>query len=264
MAINFPSNPNNGDTILVGNTTYTFDSTSGAWDASGSLYTVSETAPTNPKEGDMWFDPSVLETYVYYNDGTSSQWVISNNSQGPAGPAGPAGTDGADGTAGADGADGASGIIQSQFTSKTDTFVGTANGTEMAVTDMSVTITPSSASNKIYLTAQISYGTQGTTYKAWFKRSIDGGAYQDIFIGDAAGSRQRTSIPLALASDANQANSFILQFIDEPATTSEVTYQLYVNNDNNIAFHLNRSNNDLDNATGGRYISTIIALELGA
>jgi len=261
MAINFPSNPNNGDTILVGNTTYTFDSTSGAWDASGSLYTVSETAPTNPKEGDMWFDPSVLETYVYYNDGTSSQWVISNNSQGPAGPAG---TDGADGTAGADGADGASGIIQSQFTSKTDTFVGTANGTEMAVTGMSVTITPSSASNKIYLTAQISYGTQGTTYKAWFKRSIDGGAYQDIFIGDAAGSRQRTSIPLALASDANQANSFILQFIDEPATTSEVTYQLYVNNDNNIAFHLNRSNNDLDNATGGRYISTIIALELGA
>lgn len=258
MAINFPSNPNNGDTILVGNKNYTFDSASGVWDASGSLYTVSETAPTNAKEGDMWFDPSVLETYVYYNDGTSSQWVISNNSQGPAGPAGAAGADGTDGV------DGTSGIIQSQFTSKTDTFVGTANGTEMAVTGMSVTMTPSSTSNKIYLTAQISYGTQGTTYKAWFKRSIGGGAYEDVFIGDAAGSRQRTSIPLALASDANQANSFILQFIDEPATTSEVIYQLYVNNDNNIAFNLNRTNNDQDNATGGRYISTIIALELGA
>ena len=102
MAINFPSNPNNGDTILVGNKNYTFDSASGVWDASGSPYTVSETAPTNPNEGDMWFDPSVLETYVYYNDGTSSQWVISNNSQGPAGPAG---ADGADGAAGADGVD---------------------------------------------------------------------------------------------------------------------------------------------------------------
>ena len=37
MAINFPSNPNDGDTILVGNTTYIFDSTSGVWDASGGV-----------------------------------------------------------------------------------------------------------------------------------------------------------------------------------------------------------------------------------
>lgn len=62
----------------------------------GSSVTVSETAPSSPSEGDLWFDPSVLETYIYFNDGNSSQWVKSN-------PSG-----GTDGAAGADGSSGSS------------------------------------------------------------------------------------------------------------------------------------------------------------
>jgi hypothetical protein len=37
--------------------------------------TISETAPANPVEGALWFDPSVLKFFIYYNDGNSSQWI---------------------------------------------------------------------------------------------------------------------------------------------------------------------------------------------
>ena len=44
----------------------------------GASVSVSETAPSSPSQGDLWFDPSVLKTFVYYNDGTANQWVQSN------------------------------------------------------------------------------------------------------------------------------------------------------------------------------------------
>ena len=59
--------------------------------------TTSDTAPTNPDNGDMWFDSSVGKTFIWYDDGTSAQWVqMSPNTQ-----TGPAGADGADGSSGA-------------------------------------------------------------------------------------------------------------------------------------------------------------------
>tara|TARA_Y100000389_G_scaffold150726_1_gene150304 strand:- start:2397 stop:3665 length:1269 start_codon:yes stop_codon:yes gene_type:complete len=61
----------------------------GATGGGGSI-TVSDTAPAGPSAGDLWFDSTVLRTYVYYNDGSSSQWVLSN----PVGLKGPAGADG--------------------------------------------------------------------------------------------------------------------------------------------------------------------------
>ena len=65
----------------------------GATGGGGSI-TVSDTAPAGPSAGDLWFDSTVLRTYVYYNDGSSSQWVLSN----PVGLKGPTGAAGADGS----------------------------------------------------------------------------------------------------------------------------------------------------------------------
>ena len=86
MAYNFPDSPSNGDTVTINGIVYTYNSTKGAWKTTaasggaggGASVTVSETAPTSPSEGDLWFDPSVLKTFVYYNDGTANQWVQSN------------------------------------------------------------------------------------------------------------------------------------------------------------------------------------------
>ena len=40
--------------------------------------TVSATAPTNPVDGDRWYDSVSGRTYVYYEDVDSSQWVEAN------------------------------------------------------------------------------------------------------------------------------------------------------------------------------------------
>lgn len=57
---------------------------------------VSTNAPAVPKDGDVWFNSALGETFVYYDDGNTSQWVQLNPSgqQGPAGPTGPAGANG--------------------------------------------------------------------------------------------------------------------------------------------------------------------------
>ena len=84
MATDFPNSPANGATHTFGGNTYTYNSTMGAWTGpaagagGGASVTVSESAPSSPAEGDLWFDPSVLKTFVYYNDGTANQWVQSN------------------------------------------------------------------------------------------------------------------------------------------------------------------------------------------
>tara|TARA_R110001592_G_scaffold52138_10_gene159769 strand:- start:735 stop:1028 length:294 start_codon:yes stop_codon:yes gene_type:complete len=39
------------------------------------FFTQSSSAPSSPLEGDMWRDDADLKTYIYYNDGSSSQWV---------------------------------------------------------------------------------------------------------------------------------------------------------------------------------------------
>lgn len=62
-------------------------SSSGAISGGGGEMTVSEVAPANPDLGDMWFDSSTLTGLIYYNDGTSSQWVPIN-SVGSIGPQG--------------------------------------------------------------------------------------------------------------------------------------------------------------------------------
>jgi len=84
MAINFPNSPSNGDAHAG----FIYNSTKGVWEASAASVPMSDNPPTNPAQGDLWFDSSVAKTYIYYNDGSSSQWVQLN-------PSG--GSDGADG-----------------------------------------------------------------------------------------------------------------------------------------------------------------------
>ena len=90
MAYNFPNSPSNGATVTISNVTYTYNSTAGAWKTTaaggaGGGASVQESAPSSPSSGNLWFDPSTLETYIYYNDGDSNQWVQSNPAASSAG-----------------------------------------------------------------------------------------------------------------------------------------------------------------------------------
>ena len=68
--------------------------------------TVSETAPVSPLAGDLWFNCANGKTFIWYNDGTSSQWV----EHGTNGPAGIQGIQGRQGTTGSQGSTGIQGI----------------------------------------------------------------------------------------------------------------------------------------------------------
>jgi hypothetical protein len=50
-----------------------------AWSpVGGGGATISDTAPASPTAGDLWWNSSDGQLYTYYNDGTSSQWVVAN------------------------------------------------------------------------------------------------------------------------------------------------------------------------------------------
>jgi hypothetical protein len=150
-------------------------------------------------------------------------------------------------------------IIQVVQTVKTDTFSGASNGTALAVTGMSATITPNSVSNKILILAQISYAQTASTYGSWFRRGAT-----DIGRGDAAGSRQRVTMGNSLVADLNQIHTYVYSYLDSPTTNLPVTYQYYVINDTAGLFYLNRSVTDSDSATGKRAISTITLMEVAS
>ena len=89
MAINFPSNPNNGDTISVGNKTYTFDSASGVWDidspAPGASTTVyadmaALIAATGMSNGDQAFVTGNNNLYIYSGSGWYKVATVQNDS----------------------------------------------------------------------------------------------------------------------------------------------------------------------------------------
>ena len=46
--------------------------------SSGGGVTISDTSPSSPSAGDQWFNSSDLKMYIYYADGSSSQWVQSS------------------------------------------------------------------------------------------------------------------------------------------------------------------------------------------
>lgn len=74
MALDFPTNPTNGQ--IYGS--YTYNSTVGAWQSREDSRTVailSSTVPASANPGDIWVNTNDGISFVYYDDGTSSQWM---------------------------------------------------------------------------------------------------------------------------------------------------------------------------------------------
>jgi hypothetical protein len=67
MALNFPINPEDGDTYEG----YVYDATAGVWNSDphqiASRFVTSATAPSNASEGDGWFDTNTAKSYVFYD-----------------------------------------------------------------------------------------------------------------------------------------------------------------------------------------------------
>lgn len=79
MAINFPPPPTIGEIYTDPASSRTWKWNGKAWEGiAGSLgadIEISDTAPTSPEVGDLWYDSIRGITYIYYFDGGSNQWV---------------------------------------------------------------------------------------------------------------------------------------------------------------------------------------------
>ena len=138
-AFNFPASPSNGDTYTLNSVTYQYDGTkwvrySAAVGAQGSTGPtgptgaqgaqghqglqgaqahISTSAPSSGvNNGDLWWESDTGDLAIYYNDGSSAQWIDINT--GPRGAQGGTGPTGAQGATGATGAQGATGPTGSQ------------------------------------------------------------------------------------------------------------------------------------------------------
>jgi hypothetical protein len=67
-----------GQTGYVGSIGYTGSMGTGYTGSASPAAIVSDTAPGSPVSGTLWFNSVKLNTYVYYNDGTNSQWINTN------------------------------------------------------------------------------------------------------------------------------------------------------------------------------------------
>lgn len=150
-------------------------------------------------------------------------------------------------------------VLQVVQVIKTDTQTITSNAVEKEISDLAASITPISTSSKILVTVHLSYSSQFTTYKMYFKR---GGTVVSTAIGDSRGSRQNATIPLPYTVDNNQATVGSFSFLDSPASASQVDYTFFVINDNSNSIFINRSENDQNNNVGGNFISMVTLTEI--
>jgi hypothetical protein len=152
-----------------------------------------------------------------------------------------------------------SGLIQVKSTSKTDTFTTTSTSL-VDVTGLSVSITPTSASNKILVSGYIMIGNTTNNSVGAYVTLLRGATA--IGIGDAAGSRSR--ITADVASSANNAiqGSVAFMFLDSPATTSATTYKLQMRSQAGGTVAVNRSIDDTDSAIYTRAASSITVMEV--
>jgi hypothetical protein len=149
-------------------------------------------------------------------------------------------------------------VLQVVQTIKTDTF-STTSGSLTDITGMSVSITPSSASNKILV--QYSLGLVQPSSPAVFGVALLRGSTV-IGAGATAGSRRLVSSSGIFEGDRGSGQVFT--FLDSPATTSSTTYKLQIYINGGLTIYVNRSATDLDNTTYNRTASTITVMEIAA
>lgn len=149
-------------------------------------------------------------------------------------------------------------VIQVVSTTKSDTFSSSTINAFTDITGLSVSITPSSASNKILIIANVNgINLDSNAYLRLVRGSTA------IGVGDTAGSRSSIS-----GSNIHNGITYIysilgssFQFLDSPATTSSTTYKIQFITDVATTF-INRGSTDTDALYAGRSQSTITVMEI--
>ena len=149
-------------------------------------------------------------------------------------------------------------ILQVVQAVKNDTF-SSASASWVDITGLSLAITPSATSSKVFITAN--FVTSHSAANSLGVKLIRGSTA--IYQGDDTGTRKGTSSWQYMGSSNKNAGSNSFQYVDSPNTTSETTYKLQIWATGGTAY-IGQMSGDSDNTTYGRSASSIIAMEIGA
>ena len=152
-------------------------------------------------------------------------------------------------------------VLQVVQTAKTSAFT-TAALSPTDVTGMSVSITPTSASNKILIMFYVGLvgntsGGQGT--ELWLLRNST-----QLNIGDTAGSRTSVTAALGVGSVNFAFSPVSIVFLDSPATTSATTYKIQLATQDSGTACFNQRGDDANAASYQRSGASIIVMEIAA
>ncbi len=147
-------------------------------------------------------------------------------------------------------------VLQVLQTTKTDTFSSTS-ASWVDVTGLSVTITPSSSSNKILVTGVMILSQDSGNL--WGARLLRNGTL--INAGDASGSAGR-GLMNASSTGVHSENPVPFTYLDSPATTSACTYKLQVYSEASLAVWVNRTSGNISDDRQQRTSSNIIVMEI--
>jgi hypothetical protein len=149
-------------------------------------------------------------------------------------------------------------VVQTVNTAATTISVATAT---LSSNIMSVNITPSSTSSKIYLIANFGC-LDTTTICTNIILNADG---TDIHIGDASGSRSRASSRVYNTDERTSSGGGISSsFLHSPSSTSQITYGVKLSHSSGStqSIYINTHQGDTDVAKVSRYSSSLIAMEI--
>ncbi len=156
-------------------------------------------------------------------------------------------------------------VMQVVQTVKTDTFTVNSSaapvGSDIALTGITVNITPSSASNKVLVSWSLSCGHHGDTGHSYL--FLMRGSTK-ILLGDTGGSRT-SATQVVNSNNTGEMSQVCGEYLDSPNTTSQVTYSFNVacTSSETAGFALNRSTRDNNAANyDGRATSTITVKEI--
>ena len=155
-------------------------------------------------------------------------------------------------------------VLSDTVTDEASFAVGANNYYSLANQGLSVTITPSSASNKILIHGQVCLCREGSNstpimhiYLLKDSNKLSGA------VGDADSNRTRVTSGVSAIS-STQVNGASFHFLDAAGNTNARTYSIGCSHDSGSSkvMYLNRGEEDQDNSYRYRAISVITAMEI--
>ena len=131
-------------------------------------------------------------------------------------------------------------------------------------TDFSISITPTVATNLIYITGFLNLGINGGTQDISIIPRRAGSTLTDC-VGDQGDANQRRAlVNVQDGSGDHGSNGVPINMIYVPNTTSQqvINFAFFHGSGGTRVIYLNRSERDANNAENGTYMSQLVAQEL--